>query len=55
MSIMPILIGSIGNYIIPIVIGTREMGWPRMNAIGFWLLPVSFILLILSTLLDTRY
>src|SRR5260221_9503640 len=32
---MPILIG-IGNYFVPLMIGTRDMAFPRLNAMGFW-------------------
>src|SRR5262249_7485513 len=32
---MPILIG-IGNYFVPLMIGARDMAFPRLNAFGFW-------------------
>jgi cytochrome c oxidase subunit 1 len=32
---MPILIGM-GNYIVPLQIGARDMAFPRLNAMGFW-------------------
>ncbi len=32
---MPILIG-IGNYMVPLAIGARDMAFPRLNAFGFW-------------------
>jgi cytochrome c oxidase subunit 1 len=33
---MPILIGF-GNYLVPLQIGARDMAFPRLNALGFWL------------------
>ena len=32
---MPILIG-IANYLVPLHVGARDMAFPRLNALGFW-------------------
>src|SRR5580658_5890331 len=32
---MPILIG-VGNFVVPLQIGARDMAFPRLNAFGFW-------------------
>jgi cytochrome c oxidase subunit 1 len=32
---------GIANYIVPIMVGARDMAFPRVNALGFWLVPVS--------------
>ena len=46
--VMPAMIGGFGNWFVPLMIGAPDMAFPRMNNISFWLLPASFLLLILS-------
>src|SRR6266511_2009973 len=38
--IFPVLAGF-GNYFVPLQIGALDMAFPRVNALSFWLLPVS--------------
>ena len=41
--------GPVGNFVVPIMIGARDMAFPRLNALSYWLLFVD-IPIILSTL-----
>src|SRR5256885_4987950 len=39
-----IFLTGIANYMVPIMIGGRDMAFPRVNLLGFWLVPVSILL-----------
>ena len=47
--VMPTLVGF-ANYIVPLMIGARDMSFPRLNALGYWLLPFGGLLLHFSLL-----
>ncbi len=50
--VMPAMIGGFGNWFVPLMIGAPDMAFPRMNNISFWLLPVSFALLVISMFVE---
>jgi cytochrome c oxidase subunit I len=46
---MPIIAGMM-NYLVPLMIGARDMAFPRLNAFGFWMFFFGGLLLYLSYL-----
>ncbi len=47
---MPALFGLV-NYVLPMQIGARDMAFPRLNALGVWLVPLGGVLLHFSALI----
>lgn len=39
---------GLANFLIPLLIGAKDMAFPRLNAVAFWLIPVGGILLLTS-------
>ena len=50
--VMPAMIGGFGNWFVPLMIGAPDMAFPRMNNISFWLLVASWVMLIISMMVD---
>lgn len=38
---------------LPLIIGATDMSFPRINSIGFWLLPMGLVCLVTSTLVES--
>ena len=45
--VMPVMFGF-ANYLVPLMIGARDMAFPRLNAFGFWLTAFGGLLLYFS-------
>ncbi len=43
---------GLGNYLIPLMIGARDMAFPKMNALAFWMIPIGGIMLVGSLLIE---
>jgi cytochrome c oxidase subunit 1 len=45
---MPILLAAFGNFLIPLMIGARDMAFPRLNMLSFWVFALASLILLTS-------
>lgn len=43
--VVPLVFGAVANFFIPYHIGSKDVAFPRLNSLGFWLLPSGYVLL----------
>jgi hypothetical protein len=46
--IVPAGTGAFANYLLPLMIGARDMAFPKLNAVAFWMIPPAGLLLMAS-------
>ena len=46
--IIPLLTGAFGNFLIPLMIGARDMAFPKLNMFSYWFMWPAFILILYS-------
>ena len=52
--IIPTLVGAFGNFLIPLMIGARDMAFPLLNMLSYWVMWPAFGCFIASFLRGKR-
>jgi len=50
MMMSSVVIGPFGNYLVPLMIGSKRVAFPRIEALSFWLTPCAYLILLSSIL-----
>jgi cytochrome c oxidase subunit I len=51
MMMTSVVVGPLGNYLVPLMIGSKRVAFPRLEALSFWLTPCAYVILLSSILL----
>ncbi len=51
MLMTSVILGPFGNYLVPIMIGSKRVAFPRIEALSFWLTPCAFLILLSGLML----
>lgn len=52
---VPIIFGGFANFFIPYHIGSKDVAFPRLNSIGFWIQPCGWLLLAKTAFLRPQF
>jgi len=50
--IIPILVGTFGNFVVPLHIGARDMAFPFLNGLSYWVMPLAGIIMLFGFFLE---
>ena len=53
--VVPIIFGGFANFLVPYHVGSKDVAFPRLNSIGFWIQPCGFILVSKIAFLRPQY
>jgi cytochrome c oxidase subunit I len=51
MLMTSVIVGPLGNYLVPLMIGAKRVAFPRVEALSFWLTPMAFLILLSGLML----
>jgi len=51
MMMTSVILGPFGNYLVPLMIGSKRVAFPRIEALSFWLTPAAYLVLLSGLLL----
>src|SRR4051812_22993098 len=46
--IIPLLTGAFGNFLIPLMIGAKDMAFPKLNMLSYWFMWPGFLIILSS-------
>jgi cytochrome c oxidase subunit 1 len=44
--VIPLGVGGFGNYLVPLMIGARDVAFPKINALSFWMIPPAGLMIL---------
>jgi heme/copper-type cytochrome/quinol oxidase subunit 1 len=53
--VVPILFGGFANFLIPYHVGSKDVAFPRLNSIGFWIQPCGYLLIAKTAFLRPQF
>src|SRR5213595_3337763 len=53
--IIPMLAGAFGNFTIPLMVGAKDMAFPKLNMMSYWFMWPGFILILCSLFLGAEH
>ncbi len=51
--IIPLLTGAFGNFLIPLMIGARDMAFPKLNMLSYWFMWPAFVIALASFFVES--
>ena len=53
--VVPIFFGGFANFLLPYHVGSKDVAFPRLNSLGFWIQPVGYLLIAKIGFIRTQF